>query len=45
MHGPTFMAYEPRLLWHTNPDFYGIRAVFWGGGGGLECIEVGSEDS
>ena len=21
VHGPTFMAYELRLLWRTNPDF------------------------
>ena len=21
---PTFMAYELRLLWHTNPDFHAI---------------------
>ena len=33
------MAYELRLLWHTNPDFYTIWAVFIGGGGGLQYID------
>ena len=28
-----------RLLWRTNPDFYAIRAVFIGGGDGLQKIE------
>ena len=39
VHEPTFMAYELRLFWHTNPDFYAIRTVFIGGGGGLQYIE------
>ena len=38
MHKPTFMPYELRLLWHTNPDFYAI-AVFIGGGGGLQFVD------
>ena len=33
------MVYELRLLWHPNPDFYAISAVFIGDGGGLEYIE------
>ena len=40
VHKPTFMAYELRLLWRTNPDFYPIWAVFIGGGGGLQYIET-----
>ena len=28
-----------RLLWHTNPEFYAIWAVFIGGGGGPQYIE------
>ena len=39
VHEPTFMAYELRLLWHTNPDFYAIWTVFVGGGGGLQYID------
>ena len=39
MYGPTFMVYELRLLWHTNPDFYAMRAVFIGVGGGLQYID------
>ena len=39
VHEPTFMVYELRLLWHTNPDFYAIWAVFIGGGRGLQYIE------
>ena len=37
---PTFMAYELRLLCHTNPDFYAIWAAFIGGGGGLQFFEA-----
>ena len=40
LYEPTFMAYELRLLWHTNPDFYTIQAVFVGGGGGLLYIYI-----
>ena len=40
LYEPTFMAYELRLLWHTNPDFYPIGAVFIGGGGGILIIWV-----
>ena len=36
---PTFMAYELRLLWHTNPDFYAIWAGFIGGGDSLQFVE------
>ena len=32
VYGPTFMAYELRLLWHTNPDFYVTWVVFIGVG-------------
>ena len=28
VHKPAFMAYELQLLWHMNPDFYAIWAVF-----------------
>ena len=27
-------------LWHTNPDFCAICAVFIGGGGGIQYIEI-----
>ena len=37
---PAFMAYELRLLWHAKPDFYAILAVFIGGGGGLQYIDI-----
>ena len=38
VHEPTFMAYELRLLWHTNPLFYAIWTVFVGGWGwSLAC--------
>ena len=40
VHKPTFMAYELRLLWHTNPNFYAIWPVFIGGGGGLQNIDL-----
>ena len=40
MYEPTFMACELRLVWHTNPDFYAIRTVFIGGGGGLEFVDL-----
>ena len=36
---PTFMAYELRLLWHTNPNFYAIWTFFIGGGGGLRFVD------
>ena len=39
VHEPNFLAYELQLLWHTNPDFYAIWAVFIWGGGGLNYIE------
>ena len=39
VHKPTFMAYELRPLWHTNPDFYAISTVFIGGGGSLQFVE------
>ena len=32
----SFVAYELRLLWNTNSDFYARWAVFSGGGGGLQ---------
>ena len=35
VHEPTFMAYEFRLLWHTDPPFYALWTIFIGGGGGL----------
>ena len=40
MYKPSFMAYELRLLCHMNPDFYAIRTVFIGGGGGLQYIDL-----
>ena len=40
MYEPTFMAYELRLLWHTNPNLYAVCAVVIGGGGGLQYVEV-----
>ena len=33
------MAFEIRLLWRMNPDFYAIWAVFIGSGGGLQYID------
>ena len=33
------MAYELRLLWHTNPPFFAIWTVFIGGGGGLWFVD------
>ena len=33
------MAHEPRFVWHTHPNFHGIRTpnldFWWGGGGGF----------
>ena len=40
VHEPTFMAYELRLLWHTNPPFYAIWTVFIGGGGGHKVTKL-----
>ena len=37
VYEPTFMAYKLRLLWHTNPDFYAIWAVFIGRGWSSIC--------
>ena len=33
------MAYKLQLLWHTNPDFYAIWAIFIGAGGDLQYID------
>ena len=33
VHGPTFMAYELRLLWHTNPPFMPYEPFLLGVGG------------
>ena len=35
----TFVAYDPRPLWHTNPDFCATGGEFIGGGGGLQHVE------